>query len=34
MATDFETAHTAEMRHDARVKQWVEELVMADTGVA
>jgi hypothetical protein len=34
MATEFENAHAAEMRHAERVKQWVAELVMTDAGVA
>jgi bacterioferritin (cytochrome b1) len=34
MADEFETAHVAEQEHDAKVKTWLSELLMADAGVA
>lgn len=34
MAQEFEVAHVAEMEHDRRVKTWLQQLLMADAGVA
>lgn len=34
MAAEFEAAHVAEQEHDAKVKGWLAEMLMADAGVA
>jgi hypothetical protein len=34
MADEFDAAHAAEMEHDRRVKQWLDEMVRAQAGLA